>query len=240
MPMTRLSTSKHNKLTQKARKSGLFYFFLLLSSHPNRTQTMQHFTSLQKQGTMKIVLFCLFSATLCYAQQHHLFSVYYGLTDSALLRKQELVGAASDDNLDSKEFGAKYSRVLTPRFTLDTGVNFFRTTVQITPAPMGITVAPRKEQLRLISIPLSVTYSLGKVLYCSAGPIFDFQQGTGSFDSQSGVGYSLGLGGKYQFDSYFLFVQPNFKRHSTLPFARERYHQKLTQFGVEIGLGWVF
>ena len=189
---------------------------------------------------MKIVLFCLFSATLCFAQQHNRFSVYYGLTDSALWRNQELVGAASDDNLDSKEFGAKYSRIFTPKFALDTGVNFFSTTVQITPAPMGIALAPSKEQLRLISIPMSVTYSLGKVLYCSAGPIFDFQQGTGSFDSQSGVGYSLGLGGKYQFDSYFLFVQPNFKRHSTLPFARERYHQKLTQFGVEIGLGWMF
>jgi len=151
-----------------------------------------------------------------------------------------LLGTAGYDNNNSYEFGFRYLRKLSNKLSIETGINIFSSEVKITPAYTGTPLNSRQEELKLVSIPIYVSYALGKYFYINCGPIFDFQSGEESFDSQSGIGYGLGIGGKYNFDNFLIYINPNFKRHSFIPLEKENYHQKLTQFGIQIGIGYEF
>ncbi len=176
----------------------------------------------------------------CYTQNNNQFSIYYGFTDSALLRSENLSGNASYKTHNSYEFGFKYLRKLSNQFSIETGINIFYSKIKITPAFTGMPINSRQEQLKLISIPIFANYSLGKYFYINTGPLLDFQNEEKSFDSQSGIGYGIGIGGKYNFGNFLIYINPNFKRHSFIPFKKEKYHLKLTQFGIKIGIGYVF
>lgn len=105
---------------------------------------------------------------------------------------------------------------------------------------MGTPVESRDEQLEIISIPLYANYTFWKYLFISGGFIFDIQKTDNSFHSQSGIGYSLGLGGKYEFHNFLIFINPNYKRHSFIPFEKGNNRQKLTETGVQLGIGYIF
>jgi len=79
---------------------------------------------------------------------------------------------------------------------------------------------------------------LGRYFFVNGGPIVDFQTTENSINSQSGIGYSLGLGGKYELNKFSLFINPNFKRHAVIPFEKEMYQQKITEIGIQAGLGF--
>ncbi len=192
------------------------------------------------KGKSVLILLLIVTSFKCYSQNSNQLSVYYGFADSELLRNEELTGSASYDNNNSYEFGFKYLRTLSNKLSIETGINFFNTEVIITPAFTGTPVNPRQEELKLVSIPIFASYSLGNYFLINGGPIIDFQSGEGSFDSQSGIGYGIGIKGKYNFDRFVIYVNPNFKRHSVIPFEKENYHQKLTQIGIKIGVGYEF
>ena len=59
-------------------------------------------------------------------------------------------------------------------------------------------------------------------------------------EPKEGFGYGIGFGGKYSFDKFLIYLNPNFKRHSVVPFEKENYHQKLTEFGIQLGIGYEF
>ncbi|PXY02931.1 hypothetical protein DF185_02220 [Marinifilum breve] len=187
-----------------------------------------------------LILLLIVASFKCYSQNDNELRIYYGFVDSELLRNGDLAGSGGYDNNNSYEFGLKYLRKLSNKLSLETGINFLNAKVKITPAFTGTPVNSRQEDLKLVSIPIYANYSIGKYFYINGGPILDFQSGEESFDSQSGIGYGIGIGGKYKFDNFIIYVNPNFKKHSFIPFEKENYHQKLTQFGIQIGLGYEF
>ena len=189
--------------------------------------------------------FCFFSLLVALAfkgnaQRSQTFRIQYEIASSALLGHDDLAGAAGYDNKNSSAFGLGYTRSLSPKVSLETGITFFTTTVEITPAFTGTPVSIRQEELQLVSLPLYVNYAMGKYFYVHGGPSLVFQKQEASFDSQAGIGYGLGFGVKLSRNSVFLFLNPNFKRHAVVPFKKERHPQKLTQFGVQLGIGYVF
>ena len=176
----------------------------------------------------------------CYSQNSNEFRIYYGFIDSKLLRNAELDGGASYENENSYEFGFKYLRKISGKLFLESGINYMSTQVKINPPPAIFPANSRTEDLKIISIPIYANYTFGNYFFVNAGPILDFQNSQKSFDSQSGIGYSIGVGGKYDLDRFSIFVNPNFKRHSLIPFEKENNHQKLTEFGIQVGLGYSF
>jgi len=50
----------------------------------------------------------------------------------------------------------------------------------------------------------------------------------------------IGFGGKYHFNNFLIYVNPNYKRHAVVPFEKEIYPEKLTEFGIQFGLGLKF
>lgn len=187
---------------------------------------------------MRFLIIFILTVNICYAQKTNQIQIYYGFVDSELLRNDELDGAASYDNKNSYEIGIKYLKNISRNFRIETGINFFKARVKITPSFTGVPVTSTFEKLRIVSIPIYANYSFGKFFFINGGPILDFQNSKKSFDSQSGIGYGIGVGGKYSFNNFVIYLYPNFKRHSSIPFKKENYHQKLTEFGMQIGIGY--
>jgi hypothetical protein len=176
----------------------------------------------------------------CYSQKSNEFRIYYGFVDSKLLRNSDLEGGGNYDNENSYEFGLKYLRKISGKLFFESGINYLSSQVRITTALTGLPFSSRTEDLKMISVPIYANYSFGKYFFVNGGAILDFQNSQKSFDSQSGIGYSIGVGGKYDFDEFSIFVNPNYKRHSLIPFEKENNHQKLTEFGIQVGLGYGF
>ena len=193
-----------------------------------------------KIKSILLILLFLVTSFTSYAQLNNQFRVYYGFADTQLIRSEELACGGSFDNHNSYEFGIHFLRKFSKRFSIETGFNLFSSQVKITPSFTGTPVQSRTEELIMVSIPVYANYSLGKYFFVNGGPVFHFQYQEKSFDTQSGIGYEIGIGGKYNFNNYVIYINPNFKQHSFIPFHKKQYYQKLTQFGIQIGIGYNF
>lgn len=195
-----------------------------------------------KNTKLFLTLFISIMTIQSYSQNSNEFRIYYGISDAELLRNQNLDGAGSSDISNFNEFGIKYLKQLFDNFQIETGINYSKYDVKITPAPTlgGPAIQSRYEKSEIVSIPIYANYTFWKYLFINGGPVFDFQTSDNSTDSQSGIGYSLGIGGKYDFDKIIIFLNPNFKRHSVIPFEKENHHQKLTELGIQFGIGYKF
>lgn len=193
-----------------------------------------------KTKLLLALILALFLKIECYSQNSNEFRAYYGFVDSELLRNTDLDGAGSFDNENSFEFGLGYLKKISDKFSIQTGINFMRAKVKITPAFTGVIVDSRYENLKMISIPIFANYTFWKYFFVNAGTMIDIQSSGKSFDSQSGIGYSIGIGGKYSFKKFLIYFNPNFKRHSFTPFEKKNYNQKLTEFGIQLGIGYSF
>ena len=174
-----------------------------------------------------------------YSQNSNEFSLYFGISDTKFLN-DATNGGAGYENEKFSEFGIKYFRQISKNLYIETGVNFVKSDIKITPEFMGVPVQSRSEKLEIISIPMYVNYSISKFLFVNGGPLLDFQTSNNTTNSQSGIGYGLGVGAKYEFSKLLVYLNPNFKRHAVIPFEKENNHQKLTEFGLQIGLGYKF
>jgi hypothetical protein len=175
-----------------------------------------------------------------YSQNSNELRIYYGFSDTELKRDADLDGGGSQYAENSKEFGIKYLRQLKNNLSIEFGVNFLKSDLILNGAPMIPQIPTRYEKLEMISIPIYANYTLWKYLFVNAGPILDLQTSENSIDSQSGIGYSIGFGGKYDFNNFLIYVNPNYKRHAVLPFEKENYQQRLTELGIQFGIGYKF
>lgn len=186
--------------------------------------------------TLAIIL----ASSNSFSQENNEFLFYYGTSDSKMLRNQDLDGTGSMEVTSFSEFGFRYLGKINKHLSLETGLNYSKADLELTPAFMGEPVQSRGEEFELISIPVYVSYTLWNYVFIHAGPLLDFQLSENTTDSQSGIGYGLGLGGKFNFNNIVIYLNPNFKRHAVIPFEKENYHQRLTEFGVQLGLGYKF
>ncbi len=175
-----------------------------------------------------------------YSQNSNEFRIYYGFSDTELKRDVVLDGTGFHNVENSREIGIKYLGQIKNNLRFEFGVNYLQADLIINGAPMFPQIPTRYEKLEMISIPIYANYTLWNYLFVNAGPILDFQTSENSIDSQSGIGYSIGFGGKYDFNNFLIYVNPNYKRHAVLPFEKEKYHQRLNELGIQIGLGYKF
>lgn len=176
-----------------------------------------------------------------YSQSRNEIRILYGFSDSELLRNVNLDGGGDHTTRNFSEFGIKYLRQIKGNLKIETGLNFVSLSVGINDINYeGPAVKTRFEKLDIISIPINLNYVFGKYFFVNGGPFIDFQSSENSSDSQSGIGYNLGVGLKYRIDKMVFFVNPNYKRHAVFPFEKEKYHQRLTEIGIQFGAGYKF
>lgn len=189
-----------------------------------------------------LIVFCSLSNFLIHAQKSNEIKAYYGTDDSIItIFLGSLEGAGSYDVEDSYNFGVKYLRKISKNLSFETGINYFSSTVKITPSFTGYNdVTPSYENFKAISIPLNVNYTFLKYFFVNGGTMLNFQDSKNSFDKQTGLGLNIGVGAKYYFNNFLVYINPNLKQYATIPFKKENYQQRLTGFELQIGIGYTF
>ncbi|RLD42822.1 MAG: hypothetical protein DRI86_10985 [Bacteroidetes bacterium] len=100
------------------------------------------------------------------------------------------------------------------------------------------------ESFSIFSIPIGLRYNISRYFYISSGTFFNFDvQSERDTYKQQGLGFYIGIGAKYEFDSGIgVFISPYFKAHSLLLhnsyFSSMKPH--LMETGVKLGLMYVF
>ncbi len=164
--------------------------------------------------------------------------IYVGVTQSSF-EGEGLDGGASFDVENAYEVGFKYLLYVTENLALESGLNYWKADVKISSSPMPDQTI-RNEILEITSIPIFANFTFSDYFFINGGPVMDFQFSENDLDSQSGIGVGLGAGAKYHFNNFQIFINPNIRRYSVIPFEEENFHQKLTSFGVQAGIGYRF
>jgi hypothetical protein len=97
----------------------------------------------------------------------------------------------------------------------------------------------------MISVPFYGNYTFLRYLFANAGVVIDLETKihrpeNRSIDSQSGIGFGFGIGGQYHFKKMTVLVNPFFQKHALVPFAINKYPERLAELGVKLGLGYNF
>lgn len=172
------------------------------------------------------------------SQHQRTISVNYNLLQSELLRTVTLDGAGSYTNNNDYEIGIRFNQELSDKTSIESGLDFFKAKVQISSNDPSIET--REEVLQLMSIPLVVHYDVYKNYFLSSGVLINIQNKKTSFDSQSGLGFTLGIGRKIYVQDFFFIINPKLDINAVVPFKKENHHQRLAEAGIRLGLGYTF
>ena len=138
-------------------------------------------------------------------------------------------------------FGINYIHPLNNWLDIETGIEYSKHTITVTPSTPPEWDNPYNASFSLLNIPITVRVNFWSYFFVNGGVLMDIE--TNSFspiDSQTGIGALLGIGALYEFDNGIgLFINPYSKAHSLLPFSSGKYHQRLIESGVRIGLTYV-
>lgn len=192
-------------------------------------------------NTLKyFLILLLFNSTFKTAAQNQSeIRGYYGISSYELKRNQILDGGASYDPETAYELGIRYILRMPNGLGLESGVGFWTGDIGITSAPMPEQTS-RRERLQITSIPVLLNYRFLEYFFVNAGPVLDFQNSDNSFDSQSGIGVSAGIGVNHYIRNFQMFVNPNFRHFALIPFEKEDHHSKLSGLGIQFGMGYSF
>ena len=176
--------------------------------------------------------------------QKNRIGFFYGLAGNELIRSTSLDGGASYDGKGSDIFGINYQRILNKDLYLETGLEYSKNKIGITPPFYpGIDLTPRQEDIVLITIPVYVKFTFFKYFFVNGGTLIDFEIDRTEYqstDDQSGIGFGGGIGGQYTFRNFTFYINPLFRYHAVIPFQKENYQQHLTEAGIKFGLDYNF
>lgn len=186
-------------------------------------------------------LFFAFFSLSAFSQTQNEVRLFFGITDSKLLRSEDLAGASTPDVENAYEFGFRYLLEVTDNLSLETGLNYWKADVVINSGLSRPGRTSSSQELQTTSIPIFANYTFFDYFFVNGGPVMDFQGSESeSIDPQAGIGVGFGLGAQYAFNNFNIYINPNFRRFAVIPFEEKDYHQKLTSFGIQLGVGYKF
>ena len=118
--------------------------------------------------------------------------------------------------------GFNYSRKLSERLDLYSGIEYTYVDLMVTPSFTGIKKTPYKEHHTLATIPVLLKYNFGKLVYLNGGMLINISDKTSEQrEIQNNLipplGFSIGIGLDYEFDSGFILtMNPFFKFPSSI------------------------
>lgn len=120
---------------------------------------------------------------------------------------------------------------------LETGINYTLFKMSANPELLPAETASTSA-LSMINIPLGVRASAGKYFFVNGGVLLDFElNNSGPYSKQSGLGAYGGLGAKAEHSSdWGVFLGPEIRLHSLIPFNSWKNHQRTFDWGVKFGV----
>ena len=174
-----------------------------------------------------------------------------------------LKGAPSYSSKHYYTVGFDYSKQLSKRWDLCSGLEYTYNDMTMTPAPMGEERPSWNAYLTLVTIPVQIKYHFGKVIYFNSGILLNVlaserseaygysTEGWYPLDRENKhsvgllLGFGLGIGFEHEFDSGItLFLNPYARFNGigkAASFQSEPLeHYKYLQGGVSLGIGYKF
>ncbi len=179
------------------------------------------------------------------AQNANRISFFYGFATNDLIISQDLDGGPSYDGKGSDIFGFSYQRLLNKNLSLETGIEYSKSKIEITPNFYhGIDITPHDLTIEMFTIPIYANFTFLKYFYANAGFLIDFETNRDypKTKDQSGIGFGAGIGAQYTFQNFTLYLNPMIRYHAVLPLpnADEYHYQHLVETGIKFGLGYNF
>ncbi len=159
--------------------------------------------------------------------------------ENDVFRSDELVGAASYNSDYFFSMGINYLHPINKWLEVETGMEYSKHNIIIKPnLPPDMDNSLRKASFSLINVPLTVRANFLKYFFVNGGLIVDLDASTNSpIDSQTGIGALVGVSVKYDFtNGVSAFVNPYTKVHSLIPFLDTKYHQRIWEDGIRLGI----
>ncbi|WP_268035942.1 hypothetical protein [Algoriphagus sp. PAP.12] len=154
---------------------------------------------------------------------------------SAMVDDGDWVGSGSSDLQKYRTLGLSFSKAWNDKWELYSGIYSIEADHIMTPAP-GLDIPERTEDFSMLSIPVLGSYSFLPFAFVTAGPVFDFS-GSDNLD-QSGIGYQVGVGGKYHVDKVRFSLIPNFKRHGVILYDSPSRKRNVMEFGLRFEVSY--
>jgi len=185
---------------------------------------------------------CLFLVLSAFSQTKNRVSILYSSANNSVGITPGWFGDVGYTGKGADQFELRYSRNIISFFSIETGLQFAHNQIEINSFGGGVSIY-RNSEINLMSIPIYGNLTFLKYFFVEAGPKLDFelyQTSSTSIDDQSGIGFAVGLGGKYTFKNLTLIVNPFSEYHLMFSLQSEKYKERLYGSGIKFGLGYNF
>lgn len=171
---------------------------------------------------------------------HFLIGLYYaGFGENDIFRSDELDGAPSFNGKNYFSLGINSVLALNRWLNFESGVGFVRHRYTVTPnLPPTYDNETKEYSLSILEIPVTLRATILRYGFVNGGMLVDMDlSGSGEVDSQTGLGWVMGLGLQYTFKKgIMVYVNPYAKTHAFVPFTAEKYPQKVWESGFRLGV----
>jgi len=202
--------------------------------------------------TIFLFLFITLISIHAFSQQKNNIAFIYGVNNNSIDNHNDNGGYSGYNNQSGRKFGLSYTRNLNRFFSIETGLLFADNKAQTSliapvtypimagPGPGGLIIT--NGDIKMLSIPLLAKFTFFKYVYVDAGLVADFETNYSNYtiaNDQSGIGYEVGIGGKYSWGHFCVFVNP-FVTVNGLILFNSTSSNNLLEAGAKFGLGYNF
>jgi len=216
--------------------------FACKSNNENETLSSLKGTQWKRQMKKTFLLMMLFVFAL--TKPVNAQNVKIGITATPLgendILMKNLMGGPSYSGAGFYTFGISSQIPISSLLDIETGIDYSRHTIKISSSDLypNTTIQSYKSNVKLASIPVTLKLNFLKYFFVNGGFLLDIDASNSSLiDKQTGIGALAGIGIKYDFNfGGTLFINPEFKYHSLLPFSSSQNRQRLIETGIRIGI----
>jgi len=201
------------------------------------------FQQVKQLKEISIILMLFFSVSFVFSQEKQLLSVHYGIASNVSLMKAGIVGAASSEGKGAIAIGVNYQKFKSINSSYQIGLFYSNNKFETTPAFYpGIDMTPKKKEIKMLTLNFFKNYTFLTYAFVNGGFLLDIDMSKKDYapiDNQSGIGLSLGVGGKFSYKDFEVTINPFINTHAILPFTSED-QQHIWEAGIKFGLGYFF
>ena len=192
----------------------------------------------------KIVLIttCILLTLGAFSQTKNRVSIFYSPASNGLIIPEGWDGDMGYTGKGANLYQLRYSRQINRFFAIETGLEYSFNKIEKEYFPDGI-MHYKESNIKMLSIPIYGDITFWKYFFVNAGPTIDFELHHTESEStynQSGIGFGLGIGGRYTLKNFTVSLNPFYQKHLILRSKKGAYHENLYEGGIKLGLGYNF
>jgi len=184
------------------------------------------------------ILFCLKP----FSQTKNRVSISFASANNGLEIDEGWLGDMGHSGKGGKLYDLKYARQINKFFSIESGFEYSINKIETVTFPDGMNHY-KESNIKMLSIPVYCDLTIWKYFFLDAGPTIDFElhrQTSESTYNQSGIGFGLGIGGRYTLKNFTVSLNPFYQKHLILRSKKGAYHENLWESGIKLGLGYNF